>query len=89
MFFCFFLFCFCFVFPYKTCLWSQAVSFNLSTPWESSTDDNVIILFSYFSKRTGFTIETICMKCQILFSGEKKNEKYFNMAENFTQYAKH
>ena len=33
--------------------------------------------------------ETICMKCQILFSGKNK-KKYFNMssAENFTQCAK-
>ena len=37
--------------------------------------------------------ETICMKCQILFSGKKKKKKeiYFKMsfAENFTQSAKH
>ena len=35
------------------------------------------------------SLETICMKCQILFSG-KKWEKYFKMlsAENFTQSAK-
>ena len=34
-------------------------------------------------------METICMKCQNLFSG-KKEEKYFKMssAENFTQHAK-
>ena len=47
--------------------------------------------FSYFSQKTGFDIvsklsplETICMKCQILFSG--KNQKNISMlsAENFT-----
>ena len=34
--------------------------------------------------------ETTCMKCQILFMGGKKKEKYFNMssAENLTQSAK-
>ena len=34
-------------------------------------------------------METICMKCQILFSGENK-KKYFNMlsAEFFSQSAK-
>ena len=35
-------------------------------------------------------IETICMRCQILFSGQDKKKKYFkrSSAENFTQSAK-
>ena len=39
--------------------------------------DNILNCFSYFSLKTGFDIscilsplETICMKCQILFSGK-------------------
>ena len=42
-------------------------------------------IFSYFSQKTGLTfrasclqMETICMKCNILFSG-KKLEKYCEM----------
>ena len=49
--------------------------------------------FSYFLQRTGFDIsyklspmETICMKCQNLFSAKKK--KFKMSAENFTQSAK-
>ena len=46
--------------------------------------------FSYFSQKTGYDIscklsskETICMKCQILFSGEnKKNVINLSFAEN-------
>ena len=55
----------------------------------NSADDKLIIFF-LFSQKVGFDIscklsplETTCMKCQILFSGEK----YFKIssAENFTQ----
>ena len=51
----------------------------LSTPSKNSADD-ILNCFSYFSQKTGFDIscklsplETICMKCQILFS--RKNKK--------------
>ena len=44
--------------------------------------DDKLVIFSYFSQKTGFDIscesspkETICMKCQNLFSGEKKKKK--------------
>ena len=51
--------------------------------------DNILKYFSYFSQKTGFDIscklsplETICMKCQILFSGKnKKNINYLSSAE--------
>ena len=46
--------------------------------WSSSADDK-LMTFSYFSQKAGFDIsckssllETIYMKCQILFSGENK-----------------
>ena len=53
-----------------------------------STDDN-LKYFSYFSQKTGFDIscilspmETICMKCQILMSGNnKKNVTNLSSAE--------
>ena len=69
-------------------LWN---SLTFTTLWADSEDK--LVIFSYFSKKTGFDIscklslmETICMKCQILFSG-KNMKKYFSMlsAENFTQ----
>ena len=36
-------------------------------------------------------MDTICMNCQILFSGENKKKKYLKLssAEIFTQHAKH
>ena len=55
------------------------------------------LMFSYFSQKAGFDIscklspvETICMKCQNLFSRESKKKKHFKMssAENFTPSAK-
>ena len=67
-------------------------NFIFTTLWANSAVE--INIFSYFSQKTGFNIscklssvETICMKCQILFSGKnKKKKKYFTMssAENFT-----
>ena len=48
------------------------------------------IVFSYFSQKTGFDmsfklslLETICMKCQIMFSGKnkKKNTNFLFFAE--------
>ena len=63
------------------------------TLWANSVDDKVMI-FSYFSQKMGIDIscklsplkETIHMKCQIPFSGEK----YFKMssAGTFTHHAK-
>ena len=59
---------------------------------KTSADD----ILKYFSQNVGFDIscrlspqETICLKCQNLFSGENK-KKHFNMssAENSTQPAK-
>ena len=47
----------------------------------NSADDELMIqcIFSYFSQKSGFEIscslslmETVCMKCQILFSGKNK-----------------
>ena len=47
--------------------------------WVKILADNILKYFSYFSQTTGFGIscklspmETIRMKCQILFSGENK-----------------
>ena len=58
---------------------------------------NIDYIFSYSSHKTGFDIscklyplETICMKCQNLFSGpKKKKENYFKIlsVEIFTQSA--
>ena len=52
----------------------------------NSADDKLIMFFSYFSKKIGFDIlcklspqETICMKCQSLFSGNNK-KKYFKLS---------
>ena len=52
--------------------------FNHSTLWAYSADDKLIKFFLFFQK-TGFGIscklsplETICMKCQILFSWKNK-----------------
>ena len=57
------------------------VVYSLSDWIKISADDN-LKYFSYFSQETGFDIscklslmETICIKCQILFSG--KNKKNF------------
>ena len=59
--------------------------------WTNSTD-NISKYFSYFTQKTGFGIscklsplETICMKCQILFPGKNKKNV---AAENFTQSGK-
>ena len=48
-----------------------------------SADDNWKYFFSYFSLKIGSDIscklsaeETICIKCQHLFSGKKKIDKY-------------
>ena len=57
--------------------------------------DDKLVIFSYFSQKTGFDIscesspkETICMKCQNLFSGKKKKKFSMSSAENFTQSAR-
>ena len=64
---------------------------NLTTLWANSVDDKLVMFFLFFQK-TGFDIscklsplETICMKCQILFSGNI----FFKMssAESFIQSA--
>ena len=46
--------------------------------WVKNSADDILEYFSYFSKKTGLDIscklspvETICMICQILFSGNK------------------
>ena len=59
----------------------------------TNSADNELVIFSlfFFTQKTGFDIacklsplETVCMKCQILFSGKNKKQ-YFKMfsAENF------
>ena len=58
--------------------------------WVKFSADDILKYFSYFSQKTGFDIscklslkETICMKCQILFSGKnKKNNIILSSAEN-------
>ena len=55
--------------------------------WANSADDKLVIFFSYFSQKTAFVIscklfpmETICMKCQILFPGKnKKNTSKYRL----------
>ena len=54
------------------------------------------IFFSYFSQKTGYDIscklspkETVCMKCQILFSGKnKKNIINLSSAKNAQRVVK-
>ena len=48
---------------------------------KKNSADNILKYFSYFSKKIGFDTscklspkETICMKCQILFSRKKKKK---------------
>ena len=54
----------------------------LLLPLWANSADGIFKYFSYVSQKTGFDsscklspMETVCMKCQILFSGEKKNNK--------------
>ena len=53
--------------------------------WVKFSADKILKYFSYFCQKTGFEnscklspLETICMKCQILFSG--KNKKNINLS---------
>ena len=78
-----------------------SICITFTTPWAALADDKSTI-FSYFSQiflkflKTGFgfscnlsQLETICTKCQILFSG--KNKKHISKSltpENFTQSVK-
>ena len=59
---------------------------TFTTLWAFSADDRLMI-FSYFSQKTGFDIS-----CKLFpfFCFLEKKEKYFKMlsAENFTQSAK-
>ena len=57
----------------------QRINLILSTLWPKSADNKSMIFLSNFSKKTGSDIscksspsETICMKCQLLFSGKNK-----------------
>ena len=50
---------------------------TFTTLWVNSADDKLVIFFLIFSQKKGFdiscklsSVETICMKCQILFSGK-------------------
>ena len=61
--------------------------------WVKFSADNILKYFSYFSKKTGYDIscklETICMKCQILFFGKnKKNIINLSSAENAQRVVK-
>ena len=56
------------------------VSLTFTTLWASSADDQWVIFFYFSLRKTGFDIscklsplETICMKCQNLFSRTNKN----------------
>ena len=62
--------------------------------WANSADDKSMMFFLFFSENRVWhfiklsQMETICMKCQNLFSGKNK-KKYFKMSsEIFTQSAK-
>ena len=70
----------------------EQVHLTFISPWANSADDKLVIFFLFFPK-IGFDIacklfllETIYIKCILLFSGKNK-KKYFNMssAENFTR----
>ena len=64
--------------------------------WANSADDKLFIFFLFFPENRVdiscklSSLETICMKYQILFSAENNIKKYFIMLsdENFTQSAK-
>ena len=63
--------------------------------WVKFAADDILKYFSYFSQKTGFDIscklskETICMKCQIQFSGKnKKNIINLSSAENAQRVVK-
>ena len=64
--------------------------------WVKFSADDILKYFSYFSQKTGFDIscklspkKTICMKCQILFSGKnKKNNIILSSAENAQRVVK-
>ena len=57
---------------------------TFTTLWGNSTDNNLVIFFLFFQKKTGLDIscilsplETICMKCQIQFLEEKNTRQHF------------
>ena len=64
--------------------------------WVKFSADDILKYFSYFSQKTGFDIscklspkETICMKCQILFSVKnEKNNIILSSAENAQRVVK-
>ena len=67
-----------------------------TTTWANSADDKLMIIFFIFPRKTGFNIscklsqiETIYMKCQMLFH-KKNKKKYLKIlsAANFTYIAK-
>ena len=72
-----------------------------TTLWVNSAKDKLVIVFLIFQRILDLTfhancpLNTICMKCRILFSRnkkkkKKKKKKYFKMssAEQFTKNAK-
>ena len=51
--------------------------------WANSVDDKLMLFYLFFPLKTGFGIscklsplETICMKCQNLFSGKNEKKKF-------------
>ena len=84
------------------CSWHKQNWYIQSNPlyrlalWVKFSADNILKYFSYFSQKTGYDIscklspkETICMKCQILFSGKnKKNIINLSSAENAKRVVK-
>ena len=70
---------------YKLDKTNELLADTLTMLWADSADNKLIIFSLFFLEK-----ETICMKCQILFS-RKNKKKCFKMssAEIFTQYAKY
>ena len=53
---------------------------------KANSADEKLMIFSYFSPKIGFDItcklspeETVCIKCQIIFSGINKKKKNLNV----------
>ena len=73
----------------------EAVEIPFTTHWANSADDKLMIFFP--DNRLNIscklsTLETICLKCQDLFSGQNKIFFFLlniSSAENFAQSAKH
>ena len=78
------------------------LTLTITTLWAYSADDKLIIFFLFFPENMLWhfiqivfcsklsSVETICTKCQILFSRKTKNKNFkLSSAEIFTQRSKH